>query len=172
MRMESLAETLAPSIVRHAIHGHDGVLLRGGAVRIIDGRPVLAAVANQPGRPRQFTSTQQRAARQLQLDWRDVGAGVNSGAVDYLRSGGGSGDGGHKAMLSQIVTRERLDGAMAHLGPFAAAIARVILDCWPLDAWAASAGKTIQAAVAWVALALNRLAAYYWPRARDNRLTA
>jgi hypothetical protein len=171
---EKTYEFMATSVLRGAIVTPDGRMLRGPIVRIIAGRPMIGAeFAFAPRRSR-------RAAVTLRLDWQEVGAGLNVAAVDYLRSGGaGSGSGAGAAMIGQIATRTRLDGALAHLGDAAHAIGRTVLDCIPIPIWAneENARRERKAldpllpdvAVAYIAAGLARLADYYWPP-RDNLL--
>jgi hypothetical protein len=171
-RQETIAEHLAPSVLRHPILDRDGGMLVGPRVYIVDGMPVRALALGVEGDPvrklareRSITQRHKEAARQLQCDWADVGSGINASAVDYLRSGGGGGDGmgGHAAILGQVQARARLEGAMAHLGAFAPSVVRVVLDCVPVYVWAESVGKARDDGVAWIAAALTRLALFYWP---------
>ncbi len=153
-------EELAPAILRESIGS-----LRGPRIRIVDGRPVQGPdLSYVPERSR-------RAAHQLRLDWQDVGAGCGATAVDYGATGGGCGDGlgGHQAMILQINARLRLEGAHTWLGDLWPAVARVVLDCISVTAWAEEENArrkqplTGFEAVAHISNALHRLAAYYWP---------
>ena len=165
---EAMSESLAPRVVREEIRAPDGRLIRGPLVQIIDGRPVLSALADPIAISQKFTSRQKRAAHLLQLDWRTVGAGINAGAVDYLRSGGGGASGSNLAIINQIVIRERLDGAFNAAGAFGPGLARVVLDCVSLAHWAETVGKAPDEAAAWIAAGLDRLVAFYWPPAPDS----
>lgn len=181
---ERRAEKLAPAVLREPIvapavkptswrpAGRPEMTLLGPRVQIVDGRPVRAFCVADGDDPiiklarenKAFTQRHTEAARQLQLDWEDVGGGLGLGAVDYLRTGGGGGSGAiNQAMLDQALVRVRLDGAMAYLGAFAPAVARIVLDCVPVRVWAEQAGKTPPDAAAWLAAALERLAGFYWP---------
>lgn len=182
-------ERLAPAVLRapvmakarKATEWHDGrpeVMLVGPRVQIVDGRPVRAFSVSDGDDPivklarenKAFTERHTAAARQLQLDWEDVGGGLGLGAVDYLRTGGGGGGGAiNEAMLAQAKTRARLDAAMAYLGAFAPSVARVVLDCIPARIWAEETGKTHPEAAVWLALALERLAGFYWPQDTQTR---
>jgi hypothetical protein len=164
-RLEAIAEDLAPAVMRHPVM-MGGRMLIGARVQIVAGRPVRAMadpIEDRGPKSLILTETQRTAARQLQLDWHDVGTGINVAAVDYLRSGGGSGGGmgGHAALLAQCKARARLDGAMAHCGAFAPAVARVVLDCIPVSVWADEAGMTAMDGAAWISAALSRLAQFY-----------
>jgi hypothetical protein len=169
-RQEKLAEHLAPSVMREVIMDSAGRMLIGSRVQIVNGRPVRALALGGDidpvahSRSPQITADHKRAARQLQLDWYDVGAGIGVGAVDYLRSGGGGGgEGGHAAIVAQIAARARLDGAMAHLGALAPSIARVVLDCIPVGVYADEIGEAFPVALELIVAGLSRLARFYWP---------
>lgn len=167
-RREAYEETLAPAVMRQAIYAGekrqpprrvpdgpwgayiwvDGEVITkaqmivGPRVRILDGKPVraLAVGAHNPAAALTLSPRQRHAATRLLVDWREVGAGLGLGAVDYMSAGGG-GDhylravGAHDSMAAQIVMRERLDGAVRYLGPFGRPIARVILDGIPVRVW-------------------------------------
>ncbi len=187
---EARAEKLAPQVLRKEIVApavkatswHDGraeAVLVGPRVQIVDGRPVRAFGLSAEDDPvvklarenKAITDRHTDAARRLQLDWEDVGGGLGLGAVDYLRTGGGGGGGAvNEAMLAQAAMRASLDGAMAHLGAFGPAVARIVLDCVPVYAWAAQVGKDMEAAIAWLVCALDRLAAFYAPEPRPVRV--
>lgn len=157
---ERFAEHLAPFVMRNPVVTPAGVMLLGPRVEIQDGRPARV----DPVAALKLTPRQRKAGRQIQADWREVGAGLNVAAAGYLRgSGQGSGTGGHAAMRRQIDTRARLDGALTFLGAFAPVVARVILDCVPPAVWAFQEGRTVEEAVAWVGAALDRLGRFYWP---------
>jgi hypothetical protein len=170
-RQEAADEHLAPAVMRHPITSTEGYMLSGPRVRIINGRPERCdPIAN--ARNPEFTFNRKWAARQFQLDWADVGAGVNVAAVDYLRSSGGrGGDGGHRALMEQVQARARLEGAMAFLGAFAPGVCRVVLDGVPISAWVLESDppSTVAAGVAWIALALDRLVLFYDPPAPSKR---
>lgn len=193
-RQEANDEHLAPAIMRGAVlsppryapdrvvfngkgngvsvtHGEmtdpGGRMLIGPRVQIVNGRATRGCPIEAS---KQFTAEQKRAARQLQLDWQDVGAGIGVGAVDYLRSGGGSGEGGHAAMMEQIAARGRLEGAMAWCGALAPAIARVVLDGVPLSVFVLELppdddgnARTMVFATAWIGLGLDKLSSFYHP---------
>lgn len=164
-RREILDEAQAPAIMRKPIIAADGTAILGARVEVIDGKPSRI----DPVARLKLTERQRRAARQLLADWREVGGGLNVRAVDYLRSGnGGDGQGAHEAMRRQIDTRARLDGAMARLGAYTVLVARVVLDCIPLDVWARQKGKTPENAMGWLEAALDRVAAFYWPATPDS----
>ncbi len=137
-----------------------GRMLVGVRMEVTEGRParvdVLAAL--------KLTERRKRAGHQLVADWREVGGGVNVAAVDYLRTGGaGEGLGGHAALRRQIDTRQRLDGALAAAGAFAGLLARVLLDGVPLAVWAEEEGRTWELARRCIDVALDRVAAWFWP---------
>jgi hypothetical protein len=160
--LETRSEELAPAVLRKPILRPDGSMLRGPLVQIEVGKNGALRASHGAALPR-FSERQNRAARQLQLDWRDVGTGCGAPAVDYgAARGGGDGD-GNVAMLDQISVRLRLEGALAHLGAFTPAIVRVVLDRIPIPIWGQEAGKTAEEATAWIRAALDRLAQFYWP---------
>lgn len=173
-RKERLDEDLAPAVMRNAVTRKidvDGEMVErmivGPRVQIIDGRPVRAfgPMADPINRLR-LKERQQKAALALQADWRDVGAGLGAGAMDYLRTTGGGGGAvppGHEAMLGQIAARARLEGALTHLGAFTPAVVRVVLDGIPLSCWAVEAARTVEDARGWIVAALERLAGFYFP---------
>lgn len=184
-------EKLAPAVLRAPImapalnptswrpDGRPETMLVGSRVQIVDGRPVRAfgltaeddPVVNLAGKNNSITARHTDAARQLQLDWEDVGSGLGLGAVDYLRTGGGGGSGAiNQAMLDQAMVRARLDGAMAHVGAFAPVLARVVLDCVPVYVWAAETGKDMTQAIAWLVCALDRLVGFYNPERQLARV--
>lgn len=177
---ESIAEELAPRILRKPLWDGERMIV-GARVVVENGRPVRALLLVE-GSPAdghtfltrnspQFTARHRQAAHKLQQDWSDVGAGVGVGAMDYLKSGGRSGEGvgGHKAMLAQIDARRRLEAALAFMGAFAPGVMRVVLDCVPVNVWASDVGMTVSDATAWLVLALNRLALFYWPPAPERQ---
>lgn len=190
-KQEANDEHLAPSVMRNAVVSKpvkkpDGTVLMeaamliGPRVQIVNGRAMRADPIATTKHP-DITDAHRRAARQLQLDWNDVGAGVGVGAVDYLRSGGsGTGEGGHTAMMAQVAARMRLEAATAFLGAFAPSIARVVLDGVPISVWVkepdpfGTPERTVAEGVAWIAAALTRLVAYYDPpsTARGVRIRA
>lgn len=170
-QQERLAEDLAPHVLRTPVMAGD-VMLLGPRVVIVNGRPMRSLphvggdpTANLTRNSPLFTERHQQSARQLQQDWSDVGVGCGVGAMDYLRSGGGSGDGvgGHKAMLAQIAARQRLEGALTFLGAFSPGVCRVVLDCIPVNVWAGEIGWEVGVAIAWLAKALDRLGLFYFP---------
>ena len=186
-RLELVNESLAPRVLRMPVEiperrfpgglGHDpgrgwrwtvgGVMadarvLVGPRVAIEGGLPVRAIGCDLSA----LTQDHLRAARRLSAAWDAVGTGVGVRAVDYLRTGGGGGGttpAGHGAMLAQVRLRAELEAALAHLGAFVPVVAAVILDCVPISQWAAGTGRTLQDAVAFLRLALDRLASHYWP---------
>lgn len=168
-RRERLDEQLAPAVLRRPIIAADGRMIVGPRVCIVDGRAERALslhTMNDPTQNLAMKPRERRAAMQLQADWHDVGAGLGVGAVDYLRSGGGGGGAtppGHTAMLDQIEIKRRLDTAIRHLGSFAPAVARVVLDCIPISVWSVEAGLTVENARTWILAGLSRLATGYWP---------
>lgn len=164
-RKEIIDETFVSRVLRHPVLTPGGYMLVGARIEVAAGRPARI----DPVLALKLTERQRRAARQIQTDWREVGAGLNVGAVDYLRSGGGGdGSGGHGAMRRQIDTRARLDAAMAFLGAFAPLVAKVVLDCIPPKVWAYQEGRPVEDAGRWVAAALDRLALFYWPPREDG----
>lgn len=187
---EARAEKLAPAVLRKPIMAkarkatewHDGrpeAMLVGARVQIVDGRPVRSFGLSSEDDPviklarenKAITPRHTDAARQLQLDWEDVGSGLGPCAVDYLRTAGGGGGGAiNHAMLAQAAVRARLDGAMAYLGAFAPAVARIVLDCVPVYVWAEQTGKDMTQAIAWLVCALDRLAGFYNPEQRGARV--
>ncbi len=174
-QIEQNEERLAPAIMRNAITSPDGHILVGPRVHIVNGRATRTDPVQHSKSPL-ITAEHKRAARQLQLDWNEVGAGVGVGAVDYLRSGGGGdGTGGHVAMMGQVGARLRLEAAITHLGAFAPSIARVVLDCIPICAWVCEPDpfgtiRTIPEGIAWLASGLSRLAAFYDPPVQSDRV--
>ena len=146
-------------------------MLIGARIEIVNGRahradPIAASKSAQ------FTADHKKAARRLQQDWHDVGAGIGVGALDYLRTrGSGDGVGWDTSVLEQIETRRRLESALIFLGAFAPSIARVVLDCVPIAVWVQepdptrSEPRTVDEGIAWLAAGLGRLATHYWPPA-------
>lgn len=140
-------------------------MLVGARIEIQDGKPARV----DPVAALKLTERQRKAGRQIQADWREVGAGLNVSPTGYTRgSGQGSGMGGHAAMRRQIDTRARLDGALTFLGAFAPLVASVVLNCIPPAVWACQEGRPVADAGRWVEGALDRLALFYWPEARDG----
>ena len=170
-RQEEIAEQAAPAIMRAPIVSQDGTMLIGARIEIVNGRahradPIAASKSAQ------FTADHKKAARRLQQDWHDVGAGIGVGALDYLRTrGSGDGVGWDTSVLEQIETRRRLESALTFLGAFAPSIARVVLDCVPIAVWVQepdptrSEPRTVDEGIAWLAAGLGRLAKHYWPPA-------
>lgn len=157
--VEDANEVLAPRILREPIEAR-GRMLRGPLVEIVEGRAVHGAALPQ------FSSRQNRAARRLQLDWRDVGTGCGAPAVNYGASrGGGDGLGGHQAMLGQIKALARLEAALAFVGAFTPGIKRVVLDRIPIPEWASQTGRSPEDALAWLRAGLDRLSQFYFPPA-------
>lgn len=147
---------------------NDARMLIGPRVRIIAGKPARSnALEMEIGlKNREFTDAMKDAIKRLQLDWSDVGAGVNVAAVDYLRSGGGGGgDGGHQALMEQVRARARLEGAMTFLGAYAPGVCRVVLDNVPIAVWVLETDpvQTVREGVAWILGALGRLVMFYDP---------
>jgi hypothetical protein len=135
-------------------------------VAIVAGRAVRAYghTPNDTTVMMKLTERQRAAITTLRRDWEEVGGGLGVGATDWLRAGGsGDGVGGRDAMLAQIGTRARLEGALANLGALAPMMARVALDCIPLAVWAAQAGVGDVDARTRFGGAATRLAAFYWP---------
>lgn len=162
---ERFAEHLAPAVQRAPVVTPGGVMLLGPRIEILDGKPARV----DPVAALKLTPRQRRAARQLQADWREVGAGLNVTALSYIRgSGHGTGTGAHAAMRRQIDTRVRLDGAVMFLGAFAPLVARVVLDGIPPAVWAHQEGRSVEDAPRWVEAALNRLSDFYWPEAPER----
>lgn len=179
-RQDRLDERFAPAVLRHSIMAN-GRMIVGPRIEIVGDRPVRVSAVGVDSDPlakmardsKQITDRHIRAATILRADWNEVGSGLNVGAVDYLRSGGGSGTdqpilGRDGPMLAQIEARCRLDGAMTFLGAFAPAVARVVLDCIPLSVWAAEVAKQPGEAVTWIGCALDRLALFYSPPRPEN----
>lgn len=157
---ERFGESLAPFVLRHPVVTAAGVMLIGTRIEIQDGKPARV----DPVAALKLTDRQRKAGRQIQADWREVGAGLNVAAAGYARgSGQGAGLGGHAAMRRQIDTRARLDGALTFLGAFAPLVASVVLNCIPPAVWAAQEGRSAEDAPRWVEAALSRLASFYWP---------
>lgn len=172
-RLEHFAAPSGPPSGRRS-----GSLLTGPRVAVIDGRAVrmmplecgedpIVAFARKS---KQITELHVEAARRLQLDWDEVGTGLNVGAIDYLRVGGGGsgGDGTNMAMMAQVAARLRLEAALTWLGAFAPAMARVVLDNVPINVWAAEEGKAPRDAVAWLVAGLDRLLMFYRPPSRQQ----
>lgn len=170
-RMEQKAENVVPRIMRMPIMTADGTMLLGARVDVVNGRPVrVDPIADS--RSKMFTEDRKRAARRIQQDWHDVGAGIGVGAIDYLRThGGGDGMGLDAGVLAQIEMRRRLDAAIAFLGAFAPSIARVVLDCIPIAVWVTEPDpqradhRTVDEGIAWIAAGLDRLVTFYDPPA-------
>ena len=175
---EQLHESMAPVHVRRAVTvgsqtGDVGMLI-GARVQIVNGRPVRAApigtlsdpIADRGPKSLRLSSNARRAARELQRDWSDVGAGVTSGVANLMSDGHGGQSGkppGHDAMLAQIEARRRLDAAVTYMGAFAPGVVRIVIDCIPVATWATEAGKDYGEARAWLEAGLSRLAGFYWP---------
>lgn len=158
---EALAEFLAPKVLRHPIIAQDGRMIVGPRITIV-GRQ---AMRHDPIASMKLPSRHKAAAKRIRADWFTVGTGCSVGAMDYLRSGGGSGDGpaGHAAMLDQIAARTRLEGAWAFLGTFTPVVARVVLDGIPVPVYAREIDRGEDVLFATLRLALARLALFYWP---------
>lgn len=164
-RKEIADEGVVSAVLRKPIATPCGFVLLGARVSVEGGK--IARI--DPVAALKLTDRQRRAARQLQTDWREVGGGLNVRAVDYLRSGGGGDPRGvHLAMRRQIDTRARLDAALTFAGAFAVILARVVLDGIPPAVWAYQEGRLAEDAPRWVAAALDRLAAFYWPPREDG----
>jgi hypothetical protein len=169
-RAEHIGETLAPAVMREPVRAPNGHMLLGARVSIVNGRPVRSLLNMATMR---ITERLARAAKMFRQDWEEVGVGVGVAAVDYLRSGGsgGSGQGGHAAIVAQLAVRTRLEGAFTHVGAFAPSLARVVLDCVPVSVWATETGKTQEDAMAWVKASLDRLAGWYFPVVPEHPTT-
>lgn len=172
-RAAAIAEILAPAVMRTPLYSPTGAMLLGARVTIRDGKPVRSLpdqIAHDPLATHiRLTDRQARAAHMLRLDWADVGTGIGVGAVDYLRSGGpGDGQGSNRAIVEQIATRARLDGAFAAAGAFSPILARVVLDCIPVSIWARETGHTPEDAMTWLRGGLNRLVSYYHPETPER----
>lgn len=161
---ERAAEQAAPAIMRTDISTPTGHIILGARVTIIAGRafktdPIASA------RYHGFTERMRMDARRLQQDASEVAEGCGVSAMDYSThtAGGGSGEGGHRAILAQIDTRNRLLAAMTHLGAFAPSVSRVVLDCVPIAVWVEETGRTVEEGLAWLAKALERLGTFYHP---------
>ena len=167
-RWETEDESLAPLVLRRALFGANGQMIRGALVTITDARPMFSDPISGS---RRFTSRQKQAAKRLQTDWREVGEGLNAGAANLMATGGGGdGEGRHNAMVAQINARVSLEAAWTHLGAYAPGVKRVVIDCIPLAAWSTEAGKTPDEAGTWIGLALDRLAAFYHPPQPTGRV--
>lgn len=162
---ERFSEALAPFVLRHPVQTPSGYMLVGARIEIQDGKPARV----DPVAALKLTDRQRKAGRQIQMDWREVGAGMNYATAGYGR-GGGPGDilGSHAVMRRQIDTRARLDGALAFLGAFAPLVAAVILNCIPPAVWACQEGRPAADAPRWIEAALDRLALFYWPEAQGG----
>ena len=175
---EQLHESMAPVHVRRAVtvgsQTGDVGLLIGARVHIVNGRPVRAApigtigdiVADRGRTSLKLSANARRAARELQHDWSDVGAGVTAGVANLMADGGGGQSGkppGHDAMLAQIEARRRLEAAVTYMGAFAPGVVRIVIDSIPVATWATEAGKSYGDACAWIEAGLSRLAGFYWP---------
>jgi hypothetical protein len=170
-RREISDERLAPAVMRNPVMRPDGSMLVGARVSIVHGRamhsdPISNLAKNSP----LFGDRHKFAARRLQQDVNDVGAGVNASAVDLMGAGGGRGDGtgGHLAILDQIATRERLQSGLATLGGLVSGVVRVVIDCLPVTVWACEAGLETKDALQQVSAGLLRLANFYNPPAPDH----
>lgn len=187
LEQERKAEALAPAHARKPVMGADGRMLRGPLVAIVGGRverhnPV-AAIRGQRGEfpvvsdrdpvgeiaarsSRSISQVHVDAARLLQADWRDVGAGISVSGADYAGAAGcGRGSGlnldHHISVLRQIDARRRLDGALTWLGSLCDIVAPVVLDCVPVTTWATDRGMDPRHAVGYLAAALTKLAEFY-----------
>jgi hypothetical protein len=188
-RRERLDEKLAPAVLRQPVIGADGRMIVGPRVQIIDGRPVRMPALGIDSDPiaklardsRVITERHHRAFRRLQQEWHDVGTGLGSGAVDYLRAGGGREivqPPGHEAMKAQIETRQSLEGAVRFLGSFWPIVFRIAIDCVSLPVWweeenlrrAAKKQSPMakQNVLAWLGAAADRLVLYYFPPRSDG----
>lgn len=163
-QQETLAEHLAPKVLRFPIVDRNNHMIVGPRI-VIEGQ---RAIRNDPLANIKLPAQSKRAARRLLMDWNDVGCGVGVGAMDYLRSGGGSGDGlgGHTAMLAQIEARRSLEGAMTFLGALTPVVSRVVLDGIPAWVYAQETATESDAVIAMLRVALARLALFYWPEPR------
>jgi len=173
-RIEQNDEHLAPKIVRNAITSANNRIILGARVRIVNGRPVRSApigtlsdpIADRGAKSLQLSTPARRAARELQRDWSDVGAGLTSGVANLMSDGGGGKSGnppGHDAMLAQIEARRRLEAAVTYMGVFTPGVVRIVIDCIPVATWAVEVGKPYPDACAWLEAGLSRAAAFYWP---------
>ena len=175
---EQRHEDMSPIHMRQPVAvgscGSNTDLLIGARVQIVNGRPVRAApigtlsdpIADRGPKSLRLSSNARRAARELQRDWSDVGAGVTSGVANLMSDGGGGKSGkppGHDAMLAQIEARRRLEAAVIYMGAFAPGVVRIVIDCIPVATWATEAGKSYGEARAWLEAGLSRLAGFYWP---------
>jgi hypothetical protein len=171
-KREALDEHLAPAILRKPVLRRDGTILLGARVTVEHGRatrsdPISNLAKNSP----LFGDRHKFAARRLQQDAADVGAGINAAAIDLLGAGGGGrgdGKGGHAAILEQIHTRERLQGGLSSLGPLVSGVVRVVIDCLPVGVWAREAGLEAKEALQQVSAGLLRLANFYNPPPADH----
>ncbi len=172
-RQEISAEFLAPAIRRNPITTEAAVMLVGSRIAVINGKachtdPIARSKSSH------FKDRHRRAARRLQQDWHDVGAGIGVGGMDYLRAGGGAGMGGHVSILAQIQVRADLDGALTFAGAFAPSLARVVLDCIPIAIWVLEPDqmraepRTEDEGAAWIAAGLDRIAEFYWPEGEKS----
>ncbi|WP_428492148.1 hypothetical protein [Rhodopila sp.] len=164
--MENQHEWLAPAAMRNSVLDHAGNMISGARVQIVNGLPIRSS-----GLPNNTPTQHKMAAARLQADFSDVGNGLNAPAIDYGAVGGGRGDGlgGFAAMLAQLDTRRRLEGALTSLGACASGVARVVLDCIPTAVWAPEAGLTPIEAAAWISAGMTKLVSFYWPEPADGR---
>jgi len=171
---QDAAEALAPLAMREAAHAPSGALLHGPRVVVIDGRAVrgLPHVSEDPLARIRLTGSQARAARMLRLDYDEVGAGIGPSAVDWSSGGGnagpGAGSGAHAALVRQLETRARLEGALTHAGAFTPCLRRVVCDCVPVCVWAREVGKSQDDAMAWLRAGLDRLTGFYFVTAPER----
>jgi len=173
-RTEQNDEHLAPQNMRNAITSDNNRIILGARVRVVNGRPVRSApigtlsdpIADRGPKSLTLSTPARRAARELQRDWSDVGAGLTSGVANLMSDGGGGKSGnppGHDAMLAQIEARRRLEAAVTYMGVFTPCVVRIAIDSIPVATWAIETGKAYPDACAWLEAGLSRLAAFYWP---------
>lgn len=153
------AEQLAPAAQREAVTDASGAVLRGPRVAIAGNRAFRALPTHKLTRP------QIRALLRFRQDWDEVGTGVGVGVANLNSSHGHrtawSAPPGQDALVRQLATRKRLEGAVEALGAFTGMAHRVLLDGIPVSAWAAETDTTIADAFGQLHAALNRLVAYY-----------
>jgi hypothetical protein len=173
-RTEQNNEHLAPQNMRNAITSANNRIILGARVHIVNGRPVRSApigtlsdpIADRGAKSLKLSTSARRAARELQRDWSDVGAGLTSGVANLMSDGHGGQSGkppGHDAMLAQIEARRRLEAAITYMGAFTPGVVRIVIDCIPVATWATEVGKPYPDACAWLEAGLSRLAGFYWP---------
>lgn len=169
---ERKAEEIAPRHARQPVLDASGRTIRGSRI-VVDG--AIVRRANVLDRLRAYgqereakglasliTSRRVDAATRLQVDYSEMGAGVNVAATDYARAtGNGNPDGRHPALLRQIATRERLEAALSAVAPMADVVIPIVLQGVDVQSWATAHGYDRKQAIGYLAAGLELLAQFY-----------